>query len=115
VDLEDPAVEARSDALRVDALGQGQRPRELPPATLQAVVARAVAVVLGLALTGQREHVALQLDCHVVLGHAGKVCPHDEVVLGLDQSIAGSQRRPPPFPAGGPERDLSADGGYLQP
>jgi hypothetical protein len=49
------------------------------------VVAGTVAVVLGLALTGNRERVALQLGLDVVLGQNGKVGPQDEVVVGIDQ------------------------------
>jgi len=47
-------------------------------------------LVLGLALTRDRQHVVVELDVDVLLGDAGEVGAQDIVGLGLDQ-IGGGQ------------------------
>src|SRR3954470_24775431 len=69
-DLEHAAVEARGDGLGIDALGQRERARERAHRALEPVVAVLLGLVLGLALTRDREDVALDLDVDVGLGEA---------------------------------------------
>src|SRR5206468_2415988 len=79
--LEHALVELGHDAVGVDALGQRQRPAEGTGQALHAVPAALLALVVGLALAGDRERVVTDLDAHVVLAEAGEVGPQDEVVL----------------------------------
>src|SRR5918996_2474833 len=84
-DLEDPAVEARGDRVGGDAVGERQRAAEAAEGALDAVPTALARLVLGLALAGDREHAVLDLDRHVVLGHAGKIGLQDEMVFALDE------------------------------
>src|SRR5437763_181897 len=83
--LQDAAVEARLDRVGVDALGQRQRAAERAVRALDAEVALLLLLLLGLALTGDREDVVLDLDVHVLLGEPRKVGLQDEVLVGLDE------------------------------
>src|SRR5439155_21648386 len=74
---------------RVDALGQRERAGEGAGGPLHAVVALLALLVLGLALTGDREDVVLQLDLDVILAHAGEIGAQDVVVSLLDQVHRG--------------------------
>src|SRR5437868_7146026 len=70
--LEHALVEARLDAVGVDALGQRERSRKAPRRPLQPVQALLALLVLGLALARDREDVVLQLHVYLVLAHAGQ-------------------------------------------
>src|SRR3954454_16186224 len=83
--LEHAVREAGVDGLGVDAAGQRQRAGERAEGALHPVEALAVLLVVGLALTGHRQHVVLELDRHVLLAHAGQVGAKHEVILGLEQ------------------------------
>jgi hypothetical protein len=59
-------------------------------------------LVLDLALAGNGERAVLELDVHVLLGHAGQIGAEDEVIAGLDEvhgrhpaahDVPGSARR----------------------
>ena len=80
LDLEHAVVEVRLDALGADALGERQRPREAPEATLDAVVAVLALLVLGLALAGDPQDVVVELDVDVALAQSGQVCLEDVLV-----------------------------------
>src|SRR3954451_22287176 len=84
-DLEHAAVEARGHRPGVHALGQRQRPLERAGRPLHAVVALALGLVLGLALTGDGQRRVLELDLHVLLGHSGQVGTQHEMVTRLEQ------------------------------
>src|SRR5215218_1574463 len=64
-DLEHAAIEARLDGVGVDALGQGQRPRERAEGTLHAVEAHLARLVLRLALARDGQRAVLELDLDV--------------------------------------------------
>src|SRR5215204_748593 len=84
-DLEHATVEVGGDRLGVGALRQRQRAREGAERALHAVEALLLVLVLGLALARDGERAVLELDVHVLLGHAGEVGAEDEVVPGLDE------------------------------
>src|SRR4051794_14888300 len=83
--LEHSVVERGDDLAGVDALGQRQRAAELAERALEAEEALLLALVLEVALAGDRQRAVGELDGHVLLLHPGKVGLEQVVVLALDQ------------------------------
>jgi len=88
-----PHRKRRRKNLGVDALRERQRAGERAERALDAVVALAALVMLGLALAGHREDVVLELDVDISLAEPGEVGPEHEVRWRLEQI---HRRRPAP-------------------
>src|SRR3954454_9507010 len=81
--VENTVMERGVDPVRIDPVGQGQRAAELAERALEAEEALLLALVLRLALTGDRQRAVVELHRDVLLLHAGKVGLKAVMALGL--------------------------------